>query len=88
LVVALLRLIELLLGTQEVGAEVGAEVTANQAILSLRRRGRHVQIGLLLSERTQIAMGRVIGLEQVAVDLPTLDQRPAVGMTIINPALL
>ena len=105
---------------------VGSEVTANQGILSLRRRGRHVQIGLLLSERTQIAMGRVIsyeldllgshgmaavdypemlalvergelrpdllvdrviGLVQAAGELPTLDQHPAVGMTIIDPAL-
>jgi len=105
---------------------VGSEVTANQAILSLRRRGRHMQIGLLPSERTQIAMARVIsyeldllgshgmaavdypemlalvecgelrpdllvdrviGLEQAANELPTLDQRPAVGMTIIDPTL-
>lgn len=105
---------------------LGSESTANQAILSLRRLGRHLQIGLLLSDRTQIAMGRVIsyeldllgshgmaaadypemlalvrrgelrpdllvdrviGLEQAAIELPTLDQRPAVGMTIIDPAL-
>jgi len=105
---------------------VGAESTANQAILSLRRHGRHLQIGLLPSERTNVAMGRVIsyeldllgthgmaaadypemmalvesgllspellvdrviGLTQAANELPTLDQRPAVGMTIIDPAL-
>jgi len=105
---------------------VGSEATANQAILSLRRQGRHVQIGLLTDDRTQIAMGRVIsyeldllgshgmaavdypemlalieegklrpdllvdrviGLEEASLELPTLDQRPAVGMTIIDPAL-
>ena len=37
--------------------------------------------------RPDLLVERVIGLEQAAVELPTMDQRPAVGMTIIDPAL-
>lgn len=32
--------------------------------------------------------GRVIGLDQAAEELPILDQRPAGGMTIIDPLRL
>lgn len=44
---------------------VGSEPTAIASVLSLRRRGRHVQIGLLLGRtaRTPLPMDRVIGWE-------------------------
>lgn len=44
---------------------VGSEQTAADAVLSLRRRGRHVQIGLLPSVvgRPRLPMDRVIGWE-------------------------
>jgi D-arabinose 1-dehydrogenase-like Zn-dependent alcohol dehydrogenase len=108
---------------------VGSEATAAQSILSLRRRGRQVQIGLLpaLDGRPRIPMDRVIayeldvlgshgmaavdypemlalveqgslrpdllvdriiGLEQAASDLPTLGNRPAIGMTVLDPRLV
>jgi alcohol dehydrogenase len=40
-------------------------VTAQTSVLSLRRRGRHVQVGLLLGEHamTALPMARVIGWE-------------------------
>ncbi len=50
----------------EVGVDaVGSEPTAVASILGLRRRGRHVQIGLLLGERSRPAlpMDRVIAWE-------------------------
>ena len=54
----------------ELGAHVsidalGSEATANSAVLSLRRMGRHVQLGLLLTEsgQTPMPMSRVIGWE-------------------------
>ncbi len=44
---------------------VGSEQTSADAILSLRRRGRHVQVGLLLGDdaRPRLPMGRVIAWE-------------------------
>ena len=45
---------------------VGSEETCADAILSLRRRGRHVQVGLLPAvdgRPPQVPMGRVIGWE-------------------------
>ncbi len=44
---------------------LGSETTANNAVLSLRRMGRHVQLGLLLTESGQslMPMSRVIGWE-------------------------
>jgi alcohol dehydrogenase len=107
---------------------VGSEATAAQSILSLRRRGRQVQIGLLPalvgrpripvdrviayeldvlgshgmaaadypemlalieqgSLRPDLLVDRIIGLEQAASDLPTLGNRPAVGMTVLDPRL-
>lgn len=38
--------------------------------------------------RPDLLVDRVIGLEEAYLDLPTLDQRPAVGMTIIDPAVI
>lgn len=59
---------------------VGSEQTCSDAILSLRRRGRHVQIGLLppVNGNPQVPMARVIGWEldllgshgMAAVDYP------------------
>ena len=44
---------------------LGSRATATASILSLRRRGRHVQVGLLLGADTAppLPMGRVIGWE-------------------------
>ncbi|HTI24507.1 MAG TPA: zinc-dependent alcohol dehydrogenase family protein [Kutzneria sp.] len=42
---------------------LGHPVTASNSVLSLRRRGRHVQVGLLPSGPTPLPMGRVIGWE-------------------------
>lgn len=59
---------------------VGSEQTAAEAILSLRRRGRHVQVGLLppVDGEPRVPMGRVIAWEldllgshgMAAVDYP------------------
>lgn len=44
---------------------VGSEVASETALLSLRRRGRHVQVGLLpaVAGHPRLPMGRVIGWE-------------------------
>jgi alcohol dehydrogenase len=42
---------------------VGSAQTASTAILSLRRRGRHVQVGLLADPATAIPLGRVLAWE-------------------------
>jgi alcohol dehydrogenase len=42
---------------------LGHPVTASNSVLSLRRRGRHVQVGLLPSGPTPLPMDRVIGWE-------------------------
>jgi len=44
---------------------LGSATTAYNSILSLRRRGRHVQVGLLVGDDTDppVPMGRVIGWE-------------------------
>jgi len=44
---------------------LGSRVTARNSILSLRRRGRHVQVGLLAGDEADppLPMGRVIGWE-------------------------
>ena len=59
---------------------VGSEETCGQAVLSLRRRGRHVQVGLLppVEGHPRVPMARVIGWEldllgshgMAAVDYP------------------
>ena len=71
----------------ELGAHVsidalGSETTSNSAVLSLRRMGRHVQLGLLLTEsgQTPMPMSRAIGWEidilgshgMAAVDYPKM----------------
>ena len=68
---------------------LGSEITSNQSILSLKRRGKHIQLGLLLTEDglTPMAMARVIGWEleligshgMAAVDYPQLLQMIAEG---------
>ena len=105
---------------------VGTETTCADAILSLRRRGRHVQIGLLPrvaghprvpmsrviaweldvlgshgmaavdypAMMARIASGdlrpdslieRVVGLEEAALLLPTMDRAVVSGITMIDP---
>ncbi|MCI0389620.1 MAG: zinc-dependent alcohol dehydrogenase family protein [Acidobacteria bacterium] len=57
---------ELTAGGVHISADaLGSVVTCRNSILSLRRRGRHVQIGLLLGEKAEPAlpMGRVIAHE-------------------------
>lgn len=57
---------ELTAGGAHVSADAfGSAVTCRNSILSLRRRGRHVQIGLLLGDQAEPAlpMGRVIAHE-------------------------
>jgi alcohol dehydrogenase len=61
---------------------LGSEVTAKASVLSLRRRGRHLQLGLLLTPNgeTPMPMSRVIGWEidllgshgMAAVDYPKM----------------
>ena len=61
---------------------VGSEQTCADAILSLRRRGRHVQVGLLppVDGHPRVPMARVIGWEldllgshgMAAVDYPAM----------------
>lgn len=52
-------------GTHVAIDALGSKVTARNAILGLRRRGRHVQVGLLGGDDTDppMPMGRVIGWE-------------------------
>ena len=79
--------VEVIRDITEIGADVsidalGSEATANSAVLSLRRMGRHVQLGLLLTEsgQTPMSMSRVIGWEldilgshgMAAVDYPKM----------------
>lgn len=105
---------------------VGSEQTCADAILSLRRRGRHVQVGLLppVEGHPRVPMARVIGweldvlgshgmaavdypemmrlidtgdlqpqrliervigLEEAAALLPTLDRATVAGMTMVDP---
>lgn len=59
---------ELTAGGVHVSADAfGSAVTCRNSVLSLRRRGRHVQIGLLLGDQAEPAlpMGRVIAHELV-----------------------
>ena len=105
---------------------VGSEQTCADAILSLRRRGRHVQVGLLppVAGHPRVPMARVIGweldvlgshgmaavdypemmrlieagdlqprrlvervigLDEAAALLPTLDRATVAGMTMVDP---
>ena len=78
----------------ELGAHVaidalGAELTAQSGVLSLRRQGRHLQLGLLLNESgmTPMPMARVIGWEleilgshgMAAIDYPRMLEMVASG---------
>lgn len=113
-------------GTHVAVDAVGTENTCADSILSLRRRGRHVQVGLLppveghprvpmarvigweldllgshgmaavdypemlaLIEsgalRPQDLIERVVGLDEAAELLPTMDTAAPAGMTIIDP---
>jgi alcohol dehydrogenase len=106
---------------------VGSEQTCADAVLSLRRRGRHVQIGLLPSPtglsavpmaraiaweldllgshgmaavdypgmlgliergvlRPQDLIERVVGLDEAALLLPSLETAAPAGMTMIDPS--
>ena len=71
----------------QTGADVavdalGSEITANQSIHSLKRRGKHIQLGLLLTPdgKTPISMARAIAYEldllgshgMAAVDYPEM----------------
>ena len=69
---------------------VGGEQTCSDAILSLRRRGRHVQIGLLpeVEGRPRLPMARVLGWEldvlgshgMAAADYPGMLELVAAGV--------
>ena len=75
---------------------LGSATTAAQSVLSLRRRGRHVQLGLLLtpSGLTEMPMARVIGWEldllgshgMAAKDYPEMLEMVAAGK--LNPSVL
>lgn len=75
---------------------VGSEQTAADAILSLRRRGRHVQVGLLpaVSGNPRLPMSRVIGWEldilgshgMAAVDYPRMLE--LIGSGALHPERL
>ena len=60
------RVIELTRGGADVSIDaLGSSLTLRQALESLRKRGRHVQVGLMVGERTApaVPMGRVIANE-------------------------
>lgn len=75
---------------------VGSEQTCSDAILSLRRRGRHVQIGLLpaINGNPRVPMARVIGWEldllgshgMAAVDYPGM--MALIEQGLLQPQLL
>ena len=60
------RVVEVTRGGADVSIDaLGSAVTLRQSLESLRKRGRHVQVGLLVGERSEpaVPMGRVIGNE-------------------------
>jgi alcohol dehydrogenase len=73
---------------------VGSAQIASTAILSLRRRGRHVQVGLLADPATAIPLGRVLAWEldvlgshgMPAADYPRLLELVSTG--VVDPARL
>lgn len=86
--------IKKILELTKIGADVavdalGSEVTANQSVLSLKRRGKHIQLGLLLTPngRTPMPMARTIAYEldllgshgMAAVDYPEMLKLVATG---------
>jgi len=90
------QLIQSLGGAHVAMDAFGSEETAIQSILSLRRRGRHLQLGLLLtpSGLTALPMARVIGWEldllgshgMAASDYPEMLEMVATGS--LKPAEL
>ena len=74
----------------------GSQITARNAILSLRRRGRHVQVGLLTGDDAEprLPMGRVIGWELEIYGSHGLqayvypDMLRMIQVGLLNPALL
>jgi alcohol dehydrogenase len=74
---------------------LGSQSTANSSVLSLRRLGKHIQLGLLLSEDglTPMSMARVIGWEleligshgMAAIDYPKMLSMVSSGK--LNPEL-
>ena len=60
------KIIEITKGGADISIDaLGSQVTANQSVLSLRRNGKHLQLGLLLTSdgTTSIPMSRVIAYE-------------------------
>jgi alcohol dehydrogenase len=60
------RVVELTRGGADVSIDaLGSAVTLRQSLESLRKRGRHVQVGLMVGERVEpaVPMGRVIANE-------------------------
>ncbi|MEI6867928.1 MAG: zinc-dependent alcohol dehydrogenase family protein [Actinomycetes bacterium] len=91
------RISELTSGGADVAVDAfGSQTTASAAILSLRRRGRHLQLGLLPSEsgKTELPMARAIAFEldllgshgMAAVDYPALLKLVSAGL--LQPQLL
>ncbi len=91
------RISELTAGGAHVSVDaLGSQATASAAILSLRRRGRHLQLGLLPSESgtTKLPMARAIAYEldllgshgMAAVDYPKLLELVSAGL--LQPELL
>jgi alcohol dehydrogenase len=83
-------------GAQIAVDALGSEVTAGQSVMSLRRRGRHLQLGLMLtpSGLSAMPMARVIAWEldilgshgMAARDYPEMLAMVAAGT--LNPSLL
>jgi alcohol dehydrogenase len=75
---------------------LGSEITAGQSVMSLQRRGRHLQLGLMLTPTglSAMPMGRVIAWEldllgshgMAARDYPELLAMVAAGT--LNPSIL
>lgn len=77
------KILEITNGGSDISVDaLGSQMTANQSILSLRRNGKHLQLGLLLTPdgNTPIAMARAIAYEldlmgshgMAAVDYPKM----------------
>ena len=75
---------------------LGSEITAGQSVMSLQRRGRHLQLGLMLTPTglSAMPMGRVIAWEldllgshgMAARDYPEMLAMVAAGT--LNPSIL
>jgi len=83
-------------GTHVAVDALGSEITAGQSVMSLKRRGRHLQLGLMLTPTglSAMPMGRVIAWEldllgshgMAARDYPELLAMVAAGT--LNPSIL